>query len=260
MPRSPWSFLDHPGPLAFAHQGGAGEHPENTMAAFEHAVSLGYRYLETDVHATADGVLVAFHDDELDRVTDRVGRIGDLPWSEVRQARVAGSHAIPLLEDLLGTWPQACVNIDPKHDASVEPLVEVLRRTDSVHRVCVGAFSDRRLARVRRQLGPDLCTSLGPLGIGRLMAAARRVPTGRLPAACAQVPVATRGVTVLDRRLVEAVHRRGMQVHVWTIDDREEMVRLLDLGVDGIMTDRPAVLKQVLQERGDWHQSEGTTR
>jgi glycerophosphoryl diester phosphodiesterase len=222
------------------------------MAAFEHAVSLGYRYLETDVHATADGVLVAFHDDDLDRVTDRGGRIGDLPWAEVKRARVAGSHAIPLLEDLLGTWPEARVNIDPKHDAGVEPLADVIRRTNSVARVCVGAFSDRRLARVRRHLGPDLCTSLGPVGIARLVAAGRRLPVGRLPAACAQVPVATRGVTVVDRRLVDEAHRRGLQVHVWTIDDRTEMVRLLDLGVDGIMTDRPAVLKQVLEERGEW--------
>jgi glycerophosphoryl diester phosphodiesterase len=253
VPRSPWPFLDHPGPLPFAHQGGAGDHPENTMAAFEHAVSLGYRYLETDVHATADGVLVAFHDDDLDRVTDRGGRIGDLPWAEVERARVAGSHAIPLLEDLLGTWPDARVNIDPKHDAGVGPLVEVLRRTNAVARVCIGAFSDRRLARVRRQLGPDLCTSLGPGGIARLKMAGRRLPTGRLPAACAQVPVRTRGVTVLDARLVAEAHRRGLQVHVWTIDDPQEMTRLLDLGVDGIMTDRPAVLKQVLQERGEWY-------
>ncbi len=223
------------------------------MAAFEHAVSLGYRYLETDVHATADGVLVAFHDDELDRVTDRVGRIGDLPWSEVRRARVAGSHAVPLLEDLLGTWPRARVNIDPKHDAGVGPLVEVLRRTGSVDRVCVGSFSDRRLARIRRRLGPQLCTSLGPLGVTRLKAAGRRLPVGRLVAACAQVPVASRGVTVVDRRLVAAAHGRGLQVHVWTVDDPEEMVRLLELGVDGIMTDRPAVLKQVLEQRGEWH-------
>ncbi|MGI9118949.1 MAG: glycerophosphodiester phosphodiesterase [Acidimicrobiales bacterium] len=252
MPPSPWPFLDHAGPLAFAHQGGAGEHPENTMAAFEHAVSLGYRYLETDVHATSDGVLVAFHDDELGRMTDGSGRIGDLPWSVVKRAKITGEHAIPLLEDVLGAWPQVRVNVDPKHDAAVAPLAAVLKRTSSVDRVCVGAFSDRRLARVRRQIGPDMCTSLGPVGIARLKAASLGVPTGRLPASCAQVPVARRGVTVTDARLVETAHDRGMQVHVWTIDDAEEMGRLLDLGVDGIMTDQPVVLKTVLQRRGAW--------
>ena len=102
MPHSPWPFLDHPGPLAFAHRGGAGEWPENTMPAFEHAVGLGYRYVETDVHATADGVLVAFHDDALDRVTDRTGKIADLPWSYVAEARVDGREPIPRLDDLLG--------------------------------------------------------------------------------------------------------------------------------------------------------------
>ncbi len=252
MPPSPWPFLDHPGPLAFAHQGGGAEHPENTMVAFEHAVSLGYRYLETDVHATADGVLVAFHDDDLDRMTDHSGRIEDLPWSLVRQARVAGVHPIPRLEDLLGTWPEVRINIDPKHDAAVAPLAEVLRRTGAVPRVAVGAFSDRRLARLGALVGPGLCRSLGPFGVARLWLAARGLPTWRLPAACVQVPVSTRGVTVIDSHFVEESHDRGLQVHIWTIDDPDEMRRLLDLGVDGLMTDRPTVLKAVLEERSQW--------
>ncbi|MBW3573927.1 MAG: glycerophosphodiester phosphodiesterase [Actinobacteria bacterium] len=252
MPASPWPFLDHPGPLAFAHQGGGGDHPENTMAAFEHAVSLGFRYLETDVHTTADGFVVAFHDDSLDRMTDLTGTIAELPWATVRRARIAGGHSIPLLEDVLGTWPQVRVNIDPKHDQAIPPLVAAVRRTASVRRVCVGAFSDRRLTRVRRLLGPELCTSLGPFGVARLKAAALGLPVGRLPGACVQVPVVTRGLTVTDAGLVRAAHRRGMQVHVWTIDDPAEMERLLDLGVDGIMTDRPSVLKQVLEQRGAW--------
>ncbi len=223
------------------------------MAAFEHAVALGYRYLETDVQATADGVLVTFHDDSLDRMTDQRGVVRHLPWSVVRRARVGGEHPIPRLEDLLGAWPHTRVNIDPKHDAAVGPLVEVLRRTASTSRVCVGSFSDRRLARVRRQLGPDLCTSLGPFGVARLKAAAVGLPVGALPGACVQVPVSTRGVTVTDGPFVRAAHERGMQVHVWTIDAAAEMERLLDLGVDGLMTDRPLVLKRVLEQRGAWH-------
>lgn len=252
MPPSPWPFLDHPAPLAFAHQGGGLEHPENTMVAFEHAVRLGYRFLETDVRATADGVLVAFHDEDLDRMTDHSGRIADLPWSVVRHARVAGLHPIPLLEDVLGTWPEARVNIDPKHDAAALPLIDALARAAAVTRVCVGAFSDRRVATIRRGVGPDLCCSLGPIGVARLKAASRGMPAGRLPAACVQVPIATRGIVVTDARFVDAAHQRGMQVHVWTIDDAAEMGRLLDLGVDGIMTDRPTVLKQVLDDREMW--------
>ncbi len=246
-----WPFLDHPGPIPFAHRGGASEWPENTMAAFEHAVGLGYRYLETDVHVTADGVVVAFHDDVLDRVTDRRGHIAALPWSEVRQARVDG-QGIPLLEDLLGTWPEACVNIDPKHDASVTPLVEVLDRTQAHDRVCVAAFSDRRLARVRQLTAGRVCTGTGPREVARLRAAAYRVPCGRIAAACAQVPLRWQRMPVVDRRFLDAAHRRSLPVHVWTVDEPAEMERLLDLGVDGIMTDRPAVLKDVLQRRGLW--------
>ncbi|MFN2506141.1 MAG: glycerophosphodiester phosphodiesterase [Acidimicrobiales bacterium] len=246
-----WAFLDHPGPLAFAHRGGAGDCPENTMAAFERAVGLGYRYLETDAHVTADGVVVAFHDDSLDRLTDRSGRIDALPWSEVREARVEG-HPVPLLEDVLGTWPDVRVNIDPKHDASITPLVDVLRRTRAFDRVCVGAFSDRRLARFRRLTGNQVCTAMGPADIARLRVAAWGGFTGPFSAACVQVPVRHGRVRLIDQRFLAAAHRRGLAVHVWTIDDEAEMDRLLDLGVDGLMTDRPAVLKEVLTRRGQW--------
>ena len=248
----PWPFLDHPGPLAFAHRGGAGDWPENTMPAFEHAVGLGYRYLETDVHATADGVLLAFHDDHLDRVTDRTGEIATLTYAEVKEARVDGREPIPLLEDLLGSFPDARVNIDPKHDRSVEPLIEVLRRTDAVERVCVGSFSDERIRRLRLRLGAGLCTSMGPRAVARLRLDALSSRVHPTPAGCVQIPERVRSVTVTNAAVVRAAHRAGLQVHVWTVDDPADMHRLLDLGVDGIMTDRPGVLKEVLQARGQW--------
>jgi glycerophosphoryl diester phosphodiesterase len=247
-------FLDWPGPLAFAHQGAHfdGATGENTMESFEAAVALGYHYLETDTHATSDGVLVAFHDDHLDRLTDRTGAIGDLPWADVRAARVRGRHSIPLLEDVLTAWPDVRVNIDPKNDAAVDPLVELIRRTGSIDRVCVGAFSDDRLDRVRAALGDRICTSMGPRQVRRLLLASRGVPGGRFSAACVQVPVRHGPVTIVNGRFVAAAHRRGLQVHVWTINDAPEMQRLFDVGVDGIMTDRPDVLKVVLEARGCW--------
>lgn len=247
-----FAFLDHPGPLAFAHRGGAGDWPENTMPAFEGAVQMGYRYVETDVHVTADGVLLAFHDETLDRTTDRVGLIRDLPWREVKRARVQGLEPIPLLEDLLGAWPDLRVNIDPKHDSAVEPLVTAITRTGATSRVCVGSFSDRRLRRVRRLLGRALCTSLGPIGTARVRAASVGAPAGRFPAGCVQVPTNFKGLKIVDERFVTTAHERDLQVHVWTVDDPQTMSELLDLGVDGIMTDRPAVLKEVLQGRGEW--------
>ena len=249
-----WPFLDWPGPLAFAHRGGAGEVPENTMPAFAHAVSLGFRYVETDVHVTADGVLVAFHDDRLDRVTDGAGSIGELPWSVVREARVGGIEPIPLLEDLLGSWPDLRVNIDPKADRAVDPLAEVLLRTGARDRVCIGAFSDRRIARVAARVGGSLCTSMGPRQVARLVAASRGLPgAATITAPCAQVPVRQGRVRLVTERFVETAHRLGVQVHVWTIDDEDEMAELLDLGVDGIMTDRPQALRRTLEARAAWH-------
>ena len=248
-----YPFLHWPGPIPFAHRGGASEVPENTMPAFEHAVRLGYRFLETDAHVTADGVLIAFHDDRLDRVTDRTGVIAELPWSEVKQARVGGREPIPLLEDLLTAWPDVRVNIDPKHDGAAEPLAAAIVRTQTVDRVCVGAFSDRRIAVVRSLVGPGLCTSMGPREVAQLVAASRGLPGGsRLRSPCAQVPANQGRIPLVTPRFVATAHRLGVQVHVWTIDDAAEMTRLLDLGVDGIMTDRPQVLKDVLTDRSAW--------
>ena len=241
-------YLDWPGPLAFAHRGGASDNPENTLPAFRHAVELGYTYLETDVHATADGVLVAFHDDELSRTCGRPGRIDQLPWSEVSQARVDGREPIPLFEQLMEEFPGARVNIDCKADTGVDALVAALKRLDCLHRVCVGGFSDRRLRRIRALVGPDLCTSFGPAQVAALVTGAR-VPWGGM---CAQVPVRQGRVVIVDQRTVRRARARGYQLHVWTIDDPGEMRRLLDLGVDGLMTDRPAVLKEVLVDRGQW--------
>ena len=251
----PWPYLEHPGPLAFAHRGahspaGPGE---NTLAAFAAAVDLGYSYVETDVHVTADGVVIAFHDDHLDRVTDRTGAIAELPWSEVQQAKVgADGDPVPRLDELLATWPGLKVNIDPKSDGVVEPLARVLEASGAIDRVCCGSFSDARLVRLRQLLGPELCTALGPRGTARLLGAAFGLPLGTPPAGCSQVPSHVGKLPLVTPRYVRAAHARDMQVHVWTIDDPDEMTALLDLGVDGLMTDRADLLKQVLVDRGEW--------
>jgi glycerophosphoryl diester phosphodiesterase len=245
-------YLQHSGLLAFAHRGGALEAPENTMKAFEYAVGLGYRYIETDVHATADGVLLAFHDDRLDRVTDRTGEIAALPYAAVRDARIGGVEPIPLLTDLLDAFPETRINIDPKRDTSVEPLIETLRRKNVLDRVCIGSFSDKRLARIRAAFGTAVCTSMGPIEAGRFWLAKRRVPTGRFAAHCAQLPVKQGPATLVDRAAVAAANRLGIQIHVWTIDEPAEMERLIDLGVHGVMTDRPLILREILKRRGLW--------
>ena len=223
------------------------------MRSFQHAVDLGYRYLETDAHLTSDGVLVSFHDDHLDRVTDRSGAIAELNWRDVEAAVVGESDRVPRLSDLLEAFPDVCFNIDPKHDEALEPLLELIRAHNALDRVCITAFSDVRIARARGLIGEALCTGLGPREIARLVGAARGLGWMRTAGYAAQVPIRHRNVTIVTPRFVKAAHRRGLQVHVWTIDEPSEMHRLLDLGVDGLMTDRAEVLRDVLAERGQWH-------
>ncbi|MCQ6556439.1 glycerophosphodiester phosphodiesterase [Streptomyces sp. C10-9-1] len=253
MTRIPHPYLDHPSTLAFAHRGGTADGLENTAAAFRRAAEAGYRYFETDVHTTRDGRLVAFHDSTLDRVTDVRGRIAQLSWSEVSRARVAGREPLPLFEELLEEFPEARWNVDLKTESALEPLVGLIARTGAWDRVCVGSFDEGRVARAARAAGPRLATSLGVRGVLALRLASLGLPVPvREGAVCAQVPERQGGVRVVDRRFVRAAHARGLQVHVWTVNDAASMERLLDLGVDGIMTDHLQTLRAVLTDRGLW--------
>lgn len=266
-----YRFLDEPrergSVLAFAHRGGA-RHPdvvglENTLKAFESAVGLGYRFLETDAHATSDGQLLAFHDARLDRVTDGVGALADLPYAEVAGALVGGREPIPRLVDLLEAFPRACFNIDLKSADAIDPMVDLVVRMGAQDRVCVASFTERVLrafrARARARSSIPIATSCGVVA-STLVAGVPGVPIGRhLPSlvrdtgVAFQVPHRFRGrVPVLGRGFVERAHAAGRQVHAWTIDDRAEIEQMLDLGVDGIFTDRTDVLREVLVERGLW--------
>jgi glycerophosphoryl diester phosphodiesterase len=246
-------YLDHPGPIAFAHRGGAADGLENTVAQFRRAAEMGYRYMETDVHVTADGRLVAFHDATLDRVTDGAGRIADLPWEEVRHARVAGREPVPLFEELLETFPEVRWNVDVKAEPALRPTLDLVERMGAWDRVCVGSFSEARVLRAQRLAGPRLATSFGTRGVLNLRLRSWGLPAAvRRSAVAAQVPEAQSGVPVVDHRFVRAAHARGLQVHVWTVNEPQRMHRLLDLGVDGIMTDHIDTLRKVMEDRGVW--------
>jgi glycerophosphoryl diester phosphodiesterase len=267
----PTAFLDHPRPVAFAHRGGAAHGPENSWPAFEHAVGLGYWYLETDLQATADGVLIAFHDRTLGRMTDRTGRIARLPYRAVAQARIGGTEPIPRLDDLLAAWPDVRFNIDLKDAPVIEPLAAVLRRTGSWDRVCVTSFSASRLRTARQVLDRPVCMAASPFGISMVRFGGPRGARGprdqRGPAQaprgphlaladrlaqtgvrCAQVPA-----TVATPAFVRRAHALGLHVHAWTVNSPAVMRRLLDNGVDGIMTDQTVALRDVLISRNEWH-------
>lgn len=252
MESAAFKFTAQDRPIAIAHRGGSSRYPENSMAAFGHAVSLGYDFIETDVQVTRDGVALAFHDPALDRVTDRAGEIAELTWAEVKQAKLANGEAPAKLSDLLAAWPEASFNLDPKNDRAVEPMLAAIAATEAWPRVCVGSFSSPRLTRVRQLSQRPLCTSMGKSEVARLRFASFGVPVGRFAANLVQVPLRFGAVKIVDRFFVHTAHRRRLKVHVWTINRREQMEELLDLGVDGIMTDDTELLKEVFTERGLW--------
>jgi len=248
----PGDFLDHPVPLAFAHRGGSAHHPENSWPAFEHAVRLGYTYLETDARATSDGVLVAFHDAALDRLTDQVGAIANLTASAVAAARIGGAEPIPVLAELLAAWPDVRFNIDVKHALTARPLAELIRRAAAWDRVCITSFSAARLHATRRYLDRPVAmatTLVGAAALGSGLPGRALAPVfGRRGVRCAQLPVRMATAALLAR-----AREAGLQVHVWTVNERALMNSLLDLGVDGLMTDNTELLREVLIARGQWH-------
>lgn len=241
----------------FARPGGVDTGLENSMAAFAAAVDLGFRYLETDAHGTRDGVAVALHDESLDRTTDATGTVADLPWEVVRRARIGGTEPVPKLEDLLGAWPDVRVNVDVKATSGVAAVAAAIERTRAHDRVCVTSFSTARRRATLARLSSPVATSAGTREVVGFLAGARlrldAVARWALRGVHAlQVPVRQGPVRVGDERTVAAAHAAGAHVHVWTINDADEMRRLIDLGVDGIVTDRADLLRDVLTERGLW--------
>jgi glycerophosphoryl diester phosphodiesterase len=251
---SPHPYLDSDTPIAFAHRGGTSAAPENSMRAFEHAVNLGYRYIETDVHATSDGHVVAFHDNDLKRTCDSPLKIAEATIDELSHARIDGTDSIPLLTEILNAWPDVKVNIDCKSDAVVAPLIKQLRDSQCLDRVCIGSFSDQRLARIREEFGSSVCTSMGSREVASLVLGTHaRIPVRPTKhALVAQIPVRQGPIPVVTRRTVQRAHDLGLLVHVWTIDEPEEIGRLLDLGADGIMSDDTIALRDVFHARGIW--------
>jgi glycerophosphoryl diester phosphodiesterase len=257
-------YLTGPYPRAFAHRGWhldelAGM--ENSMASFQRALAEGFRYLEIDVHATADGVVVVHHDPTLDRTTHLRGPIAAQRWDVVGAALVGGREPVPSLRSVLEELPDALLNIDVKADPGVAPTLELIDELDAWHRVCLASFSPARLTRMRRIGGSRLITACSPADafalrtrgwLRQVRASAATVRRVRVGGQLAQVPRRNGLIVVVDASMVAAAHDAGLEVHVWTVNDPSEMRELLDLGVDGLVTDRLDLLREVLDERGQW--------
>lgn len=243
-------------PLAFAHRGGAGTAGnvgiENSLAAFAHAYELGYRYFETDVRATSDGVVYAVHDHVLDRLTGSSDMVVELTAESLDLQRLDQREPLTRLSALFEAFPDARLNIDLKSEDVVDLACALIEDHDATGRTLLASFSHRRLRRVRKRL-PGVATSASSLEAALVKLAPtpllRRL---RLAPICLQVPARRGRITVVTDAFVRKAHALGLQVHVWTVDEPQEMHRLLDLGVDGIITDRTDLLKDVLVARGTW--------
>lgn len=251
-----------PHPHLIAHRGGADEAPENTLEAFRHAVGLGLTHIETDAQVTADGVVVLCHDETVDRCYDGTGKISEMTWDEIAELRNAADQPMPRLDQVLDEFGGTYFNIDAKTDEVVEPLLDTLREAEAFDRTLVASFSEKRLARIRELSEGELSTSLGVAAVVRLMLASETVSAAetwrvdgpsRLVRAV-QVPEKSRGIRVVNPRFIATAHTAGLAVHVWTVNEPAAAVKLLDWGVDGIVTDRPTMFREILRVRDQWAQ------
>lgn len=249
-------------PLVFAHRGGGDEVAENSQAAFHHMRQIGVRHIETDVHCTLDGKVVVHHDDIVDRTYDGSGKVAELTWDQIRQMRNKAGERMPLLSEVLDEHPDLWFNIDAKTDAVVDPLLQVLQQHNAFGRVMLASFSEKRLKKIRRKARGQVSTSLGIAAVLRLLAAAQsathpgswRIPGPHMGVRAVQVPHYQGPVPVVTPRFIAAAHTLGLAVHVWTINDVDEMAELVDMGVDGLVTDRPSAAKNLLLQRGIWRE------
>ena len=232
------------------------------MTAFGGAADLGFRYLETDLRISRDGVLVTFHDQVLDRTTNGSGPVGALTFAELRRLDAAYHFqpergyprrgqgiGVPSLEEAVTAFPEAVFMLDIKQNGLEGPLLELMERCNLWERVIVGSFGGPRLRRLRARAGRRITTAAAPGEILRFATAARLGRPARIPADLLSIPI-RRLIRLVDARTVAAARSGGLPMLVWTINETEEMARLLDLGVDGLITDRPDLLKQLMIERG----------
>ena len=238
--------------MAFAHRGGTEFAPENTYEAFSSAVGIGYKYLETDVHPNADNKLMAFHDSSVDRVTNYKGKICNFTSSELKKIKVKEKFQIPFLEDLIESFSKSFFSIDMKSDQSVKPLIKLIKSMNAVDRVCFASFSQDRLDYVRDEFDNKCITSMGPREIIKTKISSIINFKHKIIPKISSLPISRYRIKLLNKRHINFLKSLNIRVIAWTINDVEAINKLIDLGVDGIMTDNISVLKKILIKKNIW--------
>tara|TARA_Y100001970_G_C14063926_1_gene765672 strand:+ start:129 stop:869 length:741 start_codon:yes stop_codon:yes gene_type:complete len=241
------SYLNVSGVAISAHRGGSMEAPENTIESFEYSIKVGSSYIETDVQLSSDGIPYIFHDDDLSRLFGKDIIFNSLHSNEINKLMLFDNYKIPTLESTLNKFPNVFFQIDVKTDEVVVPALEVIKKTNSINKVCIASFSSKRLKQVRN-LYPEICLSMGPYEVMKLLLASYGLYGNKVPGNCLQIPIYQYGIKLVTKRFISYVHSIGLKIHVWTINDEDTMLKLIDLGVDGIITDRPKTLKNLLSD------------
>ncbi len=236
----------------FAHRGGSDYAPENSFEAFNAAVGLGYKLLETDLRTTKDGYVLAFHDPSLDRVTDASGLVSEKNYSDIKKIKIFGKYKIPLFSDLLEAFPECFFSVDIKSDSTVMPVVDLVKKTNCLNRVCMGSFSQKRINIIKNNLTDRCLTSMGPLDIINAKFSSYFNYRVKIDSIFASLPVKKYNLDLLNKRNINYLKSINIKVIAWTINQEKEIRRLIDLGVDGIMTDEIVLLKSILKEKDLW--------
>tara|TARA_B100000700_G_scaffold91141_1_gene102731 strand:- start:808 stop:1542 length:735 start_codon:yes stop_codon:yes gene_type:complete len=241
------TYLEYDGLEVLAHRGGAEEAAENTLESFEYSISLGCKFIETDVQVSSDGVPYIFHDNDLKRICDISAKFDSLSSKEIDNLRIFGDYKIPKLIDALYSFPSTSFQIDFKTDEVVNPALEVISKSNASERVCVASFNSDRLNNVR-STHPNLCISMGPKEVLKILLSSFGIYRGTVPGDCLQIPISYYGVRIVTKRFVNYLKSKELKIMVWTINDVKTFKYLIDLEVDGIITDRPKLLFETLKK------------
>ena len=239
-------YLDYDGLAVMAHRGGSLEAPENTIESFKYALEIGSDIIETDIQLSSDGIPYIFHDDDLKRIPGIEKNFNELLASEIDELNIFDDCKIPTLEETLKQFPNTRFQIDFKTDEVVDPAIEIINKLPHIKKnLCVASFSSQRLQKIKSKLS-DVTYSMGPHEVLKLLLKSFGIYRGEISGDCLQIPIYRYGIKIVTQRFVDFCKRENIKISVWTINSIEEMDYLIDLDVDGIITDRPKALINLL--------------
>ena len=242
-------YLNYNGLAVMAHRGGSLEAPENTIESFKYAIEIGSDIIETDIQLSSDGVPYIFHDDDLKRIPGIEKNFNDLLASEIDELNIFGDFKIPTLEETLKQFPDTKFQIDFKTDEVVDPAIEIINKLPHVKKnLCIASFSSQRLQKIKSKLS-DVTYSMGPHEVLKLLLKSFGIYRGEVGGDCLQIPIYRYGIKIVTKRFVDFCKHENIKISVWTINSSEEMNYLIDLDVDGIITDKPKALINLLASR-----------